>query len=85
MKRKVLEKNRHAQHEAPSTAPPRPYEASVLAPRTKWRAIVLPKSAAQAATQSEPTNTHDALVSGLFHGTKENEEYDGSKRRRLEW
>lgn len=98
LKRKVLERNRNAQREAPSigSAPP-PFEASVLAPRTKWRAIVLPKQNSS-ANVNQPheaaTNSHDALVSGLFHGTDENENYNndsvsddsgGGKRRRLGW
>jgi len=60
-----------------------PYESSVLAPRTKWRAIVSSKVGPGDANMRNNTNNHesnierrniatpghDALLSGLFRGS----------------
>ncbi len=71
MKRKVQKKNSTTESEAPSTAASSPYEVSVLVPRTKWRAVVLPRGSTQMATQSELTYSHDAILSGMFRGADE--------------
>ena len=57
-----------------------PYAGSVLAPRTKWRAIVRPGAREAEETErvpAEQADAHNAIVSNLFRGGSEQdgEEY----------
>eukprot|EP00171_Calliarthron_tuberculosum_P002506 IDg2506t1 len=66
LKRKIIKK-RQNDEAASSGVGGASFETSVLAPRTKWRAIVFPRAGnREAAVLDAPQ--HDALVSGIFRG-----------------
>lgn len=80
LKRKALEERSKT---VPGDTNQAPYEASVLPARSKWRAIVLPKKNGNepARVTENESNSHDALVSGLFQGTDNTNEYRGGEKR----
>lgn len=68
MKRKIIQKK--LKEEAASHGAPAPsYESSVLAPRTKWRAIVLPEATTRGRGRPVSTSPPDhTVVNGLYRG-----------------
>ncbi len=74
LKRKALE-DRNKSGPADPNQPP--YEASVLPPRSKWRAIVLPKKNGNEPVRmlEAEADSHDQLVSGLFQGSENNNDF----------